>query len=52
MSELIEIDPKTGNQELVATGTMDRMTETAAEMIEQAEDDRYDIPWIRIQPAQ
>lgn len=53
MFELIVIDPESGEEdELLCTGTMDEMSEHAAQVVEQATDDGYDVPWLRVQPAQ
>jgi hypothetical protein len=50
--ELVLIDPETGEEEeLVCFGSLESMSEHAADMVEQAQDDGYDIPWIRVQPA-
>jgi hypothetical protein len=50
--ELVLIDPETGEEEeLVCLGSLESMSEAAADMVEQAQDDGYDIPWIRVQPA-
>lgn len=50
--ELIEIDQATGEEELVGYGSMEELSSRAAEKVEQAEDDGYDTPRLRIQPKQ
>lgn len=49
--ELINIDQQTGEEDLLATGTMDAMIEAMEDTAQQAEDDGYDQPWMRIQAA-
>lgn len=52
MFELVMIDPETGEeQELLASGGFERMSEAAAEVYQWAEDDGEDLPWLRVQPA-
>lgn len=51
MFELIEIDTVTGEEEFVITGTMRVLEEHRDYMIDQADEDGYDCPWIIIRRA-
>lgn len=53
MYELIEINPETGEEDqLICQGNWDDLETAMDEAVEAAEDDGYDTPWLRIQPAE
>lgn len=50
--ELVVIDRETGEEEeLMGIGSLQSLERLRDSTYEQAEDDGYDIPWMRIQPA-
>ena len=56
MMELVEVDMETGEEILVSTGSLRKVTRDRDESLEEAsedyEDGRYEWPTYRIQPAQ